>query len=82
MLGTVLALRPGPAGIQCEVVDPAPSAHRCAEEFKVLVENAARRLGASKLANRLPRRPARWLVVEDRGSEIVELWAVPNGARE
>lgn len=79
LLDGVIALRPGPAGTRCEVIDPAPSAHRCEEEFRVLVENAARRLAASRLAARLPRRPLWWLVVEDRGSGIVELWAAPTG---
>jgi len=75
ILDGVLALRPGPDGIRCEVIDPEPESHRCAEEFKVMVENAGRRLAASKLATRLPRRPMRWLVVDVRESGIVELWA-------
>lgn len=79
LLDGVIALRPGPAWIYCEVIDPDPSAHRCAEEFKVMVENAARRLAGSKLALRLPRRPVRWLVVERCEPGIVELWSAPNG---
>ena len=76
-----IALRPGPDAMHCEVIDPEPESHRCAEEFKVMVENASRRLAASKLASRLPRRPIRWLVVEDRGTETVELWAAPSGVQ-
>ena len=78
MLDGVIALRPGPVEIRCEVIDPDPSAHRCAEEFKVLVENAARRLAGSKLATRLPLKPMRWLVVEAGNSGIVDLWAAPT----
>lgn len=81
MLDGVIALRPGPAEIRCEVIDPDPSAHRCAEEFKVLVENAGRRLAGSKLATRLPLKPMRWLVVELGDSGIVELWTAPNGGQ-
>jgi hypothetical protein len=77
MLDGAIALRPGPAEIRCEVIDPDPSAHRCAEEFKVLVENAGRRLAGSELATRLPLRPMRWLVVEVGNSGIVDLWAAP-----
>jgi hypothetical protein len=77
MLDGVVALRPLPGVIRCEVIDPTPSAHRCEEEFKVLVENAGRRLGASRLASRLPRRLVQWLVVEDGETGIVELWTAP-----
>ena len=74
MLDGVVALRPTPSAILCEVIDPTPTAHRCAEEFKVLVENAGRGLAKSKLGRRLPPRPLRWLVVEDCGTGTVELW--------
>jgi hypothetical protein len=74
MFDGVVALRPTPGAIMCEVIDPAPSEHRCAEEFKVLVENASRSLANSKLAERLPRRPLKWLVVADCGSRTEELW--------
>lgn len=77
MLDGVIALRPSPVEIRCEVIDPDPSAHRCAEEFKVLVENAGRRLAGSRLATRLPLKPMRWLVVEVANSGIVDLWAAP-----
>lgn len=78
MLGDRLALRPTRDTIRCEVIDPAPAAHRCAEEFKVLVENAAHALAESKLGSRLPRRPLEWLVVADDGGDVVELW--PGGS--
>ena len=74
MLDGIVALRPTPHAIICEVVDPMPTAHRCAEEFKVLVENAARALEESRLASRLPPRPLRWVVVEDYGTNTVQLW--------
>lgn len=74
MLDGVVALRPTPDAILCEVIERTPSAHRCAEEFKVIIENAGRRLARSRLAGRLPRRPLRWSVVKDCGSGTVELW--------
>lgn len=74
MLDGNVALRPTPRVIFCEVIDREPAAHRCAEEFKVLVENAQRRVAQSKLAARLPRRPLHWLVVEDYGTGTLELW--------
>jgi hypothetical protein len=80
MLDGVVALRPTPGAILCEVIDPMPTAHRCAEEFKVLVENAGRTFARSKLASRLPRRPLQWLVVEDDGTGTVELWPGLNHA--
>ena len=70
----VVALRPTPHAITCEVIDPAPNAHRCAEEFKVLVDNARLGLANSKLSKRLPSRPLEWLVVDDYGSGTVQLW--------
>ena len=77
MLDGVVALRPAPGVIRCEIIDPNPTAHRCAEEFKVIVENASRGLAGSKLASRLPHRPIQWLVVEDYGTGTVELWREP-----
>lgn len=77
MLDGVVALRPTPTAILCEVIDPWPTAHRCAEEFRVLVENASRGLAGSKLASRLPRRPLNWIVVDDIGTGTVELWPAP-----
>jgi hypothetical protein len=74
LIASSLALRPTQAGIRCEVIDPMPGAHRCAEEFKVLLENAARALAASKLGRLLPDRPLRWVVVEVRGNATLELW--------
>ena len=75
MLVPDIVLRPGVRGIRCEVVDPAPAAHRCAEEYKVLVENAARALVRSKLGALLPERPLRWAVVEQHGNGMVEAWS-------
>lgn len=77
MLGGVAALRSTPQVILCEVIDPMPNSHRCAEEFKVLIENAQRGLAASKLAALLPRRPLQWRVVDDHGSGTAVLWPVP-----
>ena len=77
VLDGVVALRPTPVAIVCEVVDPLPDSHRCAEEFKVLVENAARGLAASRLGRVLPARPLQWRVVADTGTGTAELWPVP-----
>jgi hypothetical protein len=74
LLDGMVALRPTPRAIICEVIDPAPAAHRCAEEFKVLVENASFSFANSKLEERLPSRPLEWVVVDDYGSGTVELW--------
>lgn len=75
MLGPAIVLRPGSHEIRCEVIDPTPAARRCEEEYKVLVENAARALDRSKLGALLPDRPLRWTVVEKRGSVMVEAWS-------
>lgn len=74
MMPDVVALRPTPRAICCEVIDPIPDAHRCAEEFRVLIENASRALASSTLAARLPNRPLQWIVVDDRGTGAVKLW--------
>lgn len=74
LLNGSIALRPTPEAIVCDVIDPLPNAHRCAEEFKVLVENASHALAGSKLSRWLPRRPLQWRVVDDDGLETVELW--------
>jgi hypothetical protein len=50
MLPGVVALRPTPHAICCEVIDPMPDAHRWAEEFWVLIENASHALARSMLA--------------------------------
>jgi hypothetical protein len=72
----MVALRSTPHAILCEVIDPAPNTHRCAEEFKVLVENASLSLASSKFSKRLPIRPLEWLVVDDYGSGTAQLWPV------
>jgi len=74
LLDGLLALRPVGAELLCEVIDPTPFAHRCANEYEVLVENARLALKASKLGARLPNRPRKWLVVEDYGTGTTELW--------
>ena len=74
LLEGMLALRPTSHCILCEVIDPMPNSHRCAEEFKVLVENAARALEASRLGKLMPAQPLRLLVVEDYGTGTVEIW--------
>jgi hypothetical protein len=78
VLEGVATLMPGPEAVECAVNEPVPGASRCAEEYKVLVENAARALHSSKLGPRLPDRPLRWSVVDDDGTGIVELWREGN----
>jgi len=75
LLEPCLVLRPSTREIRCEVIDTTLAAHRCEEEYKVIVENAARALDRSKLGALLPRRPLRWVVVEDRDSGVVEAWS-------
>jgi hypothetical protein len=77
LLDGMVALRPTRRAIICEVIDPAPTAHRCAEEFKVLAENASLIFANSRLAKRLPSRPLEWVVVDDYGSGTVKLWPAP-----
>jgi len=74
VLAGVATLSPGPHEIECSVAEPAGAVARCEEEYKVLVENAARALRASKLGGRLPDRPLQWVVVDDNGAEAVEFW--------
>ena len=51
-----------------------PHAHRCANEYEVLIENARRTLEGSKLYALLPQLPRKWVVVEDYGTGTVEVW--------
>ena len=63
VLDGVLALRATETGLLCEVLDPMPATHRCANEYDVLMENAQRALAASRLRDLLPDLPRRWSVV-------------------
>jgi len=74
ILEGVVTLMPRPDAIECAIGEPAPGASRCEEEYRVLVENAARALGSSRLGHHLPDRPLRWSVVDDDGTGIIELW--------
>ena len=78
LLDKQVAMRPAHGHIRCEVVDPMPSARRCEQEFEVLVENARRVLDASTFRDLMPRIPLQWLVVEDHGTGIEELWPCPT----
>ena len=77
ILDGVATLRPSPGEIECSVTEPTGTMARCEEEYKVLVENAARALRASRLGRRLPDRPLRWIVVDDYGTGTAELWRAP-----
>ena len=78
LLDKQVAMRPAHGHIRCEVVDPMPSARRCEQEFEVLLENARRALQASAFRDLMPRLPLQWLVVEDQGTGIEELWPCPT----
>lgn len=69
-----VALRSTSRSLVCEVIDPWPSTHRCAEEYAVMVENARRALEASRLGAVLPDLPREWRVVEVRGTDTTEMW--------
>ncbi len=73
----IATLSPSPHGIECSVSNSSNAIARCEEEYKVLVENAARALEASRLGRRLPNRPLHWVVVEDCGMGAIELWRAP-----
>jgi hypothetical protein len=77
VLSGIATLRPGTREIHCEVVAPDSVAARCEEEYKVLVENAARALRASRLGPQLPDRRLRWVVMDGTGDDAVELWREP-----
>ena len=77
LLEGTLILRLAPGALRCEVVDAAPSARRCINEYEVLVENAQRALATSKLASLLPNLRRTWLVVGATGSGAAELWRAP-----
>lgn len=74
MLEELVALRRSGTTLCCEVIDPDPMARRCVHEFEVLVENAQRTLNSSGLQQHLPALPQKWSVVEDNGTDILELW--------
>ncbi len=74
VLDETLALRCGAGAVHCEVIDPTPSAHRCANEYEVLVENARHMLESSRLNRLLPKLPKQWSVVDDRGSHPFVAW--------
>jgi hypothetical protein len=75
LLEPELYLRAGALEVRCSVLDTASAAHRCEEEYKVLVENAARSLERSPLRALLPDRPLRWAVAEVRDDDLVEVWS-------
>lgn len=74
LLDRMLVVRPVSDGISCEVIDPDHGMHRCAEEYRVLIENAARHLAASALSAPLAHRRLIWRVVEDRAGGMAILW--------
>ena len=74
ILEGVAKLLPGEREIRCEVAVPTLAAARCEEEYKVLVENAARALRSSRLGPHLPEKRLMWVVVDGTGDDAVELW--------
>ncbi len=77
LLEGILALRPTPNALLCEVIDPTPSIRRSGDEYEVLVEGARRLLEASRLRAQLPSIRREWLVVDDHGMGTLELWHAP-----
>jgi hypothetical protein len=77
VLENSLSLRIARNELQCQVVDSTPSAHRCAYEYEVLVENARRLLESSRLHELLPPLPRRWSVVEGHETGATEVWRAP-----
>jgi hypothetical protein len=73
----VATFSPNADVIECTVTERNPNMARCEEEYRALVENAARALQSSKLGRRLPDRPLRWSVVDDVGTGTIELWHAP-----
>jgi len=73
----VATLVSGAREIRCEIAAPTSAMPRCEEEYKVLVENAARALRSSLLGPHLPDRRLRWVVVDGTGDDAVELWREP-----
>ena len=74
VLEGMLVLRPARGELLCEVIDPTPSARRCANEYEVLVENAQRALETSNLGSVLPRLRRTWVVVAETDDGTTELW--------
>jgi hypothetical protein len=74
VLDGVARLIPGRREIECAVTGPKPGYPRCEEEYKVMVENAARALESSRLCRHLPDRPLRWAIVADESQGSIELW--------
>ena len=77
VLANSLALQATRHELLCRVVDPTPSAHRCAYEYEVLVENARRLLESSRLHELLPPLPRRWSVIEEHETGATEVWRAP-----
>jgi hypothetical protein len=73
ILAGVATLTAGARDIRCAVAAPASAAARCEEEYKVLVENAARALRSSLLGPHLPDRRLLWVVMDGTGDDAVEL---------
>jgi hypothetical protein len=73
----IATLTAGAREIRCEIAAPISAMARCEEEYKVLVENAARALRASRLGPLLPDRRLRWVVMDGTGDNAVELWREP-----
>ena len=74
VLEGAMILRTVAGALECAVIDPERGVHRCAEEFKVLIENASHLLAQSGLAGLLPAEPLRWVIVSERGPGREVLW--------
>ena len=77
VLEGIATLKAGAREIRCEIPAPASTIARCEEEYKVLVENAARALRSSGLGPHLPDRRLRWVIMDGVDDDAVELWHEP-----
>ena len=73
-LDGMLLLRQAGTCLLCDLVDPAPDARRCANEYEVMVENSQRAFERAPLLAHLPGLVARWRVIDGSEPEPEVLW--------
>jgi hypothetical protein len=74
LLAQLIALRPEPHRIVCEVIDDSVDSRRSPEEYEQLVAAAREFLTGSPLGHAVAKRTLEWVVVADTGTGTVELW--------
>lgn len=73
-LGEDLQLSLAGRTLRCDVLEQAGSAHRCAFEYEVMVENARRTFEASAIAQSLSGWPQRWRVILVQEEDVLTVW--------